>query len=615
MLSINRATLEILGYPDKSELIDRHLSELVEPRYRRLLPQYLKEIEEKGVVRGIMRILTRDGRVRILEYHNSLKRSGDEPPIVRVLARDITEHFQAEQALAAEKERLAVTLKSIGEGVIATDKNGQIILMNKVAEKLTGWRLKEVHGRHIDEVLRLESNGKRSNHPVQRVLKSRKGLVSAYSRVLLNRQGRQLLIHLNAALMHNSRGDVMGVVVVFQDITEQKRMEEELNKAQKLESLGILAGGIAHDFNNILTGILGNISLARMYSEGNHSLAARLEEAEKACLRAKDLTQQLLTFAKGGVPIKETASLQNILTETVAFVLRGSRVQYRASIARDLWPAEVDKGQISQVIQNLVINSVQAMPDGGTIIIRAENVQIKQTTEIQGVRIHPGNYIRIEIEDEGIGIPQKYLDKIFDPYFTTKQDGSGLGLAICYSIIRKHGGYILVASEVGKGTVFTIYLPAKPEKARQQPGSDAYQSLLQDTGGGRILVMDDEQTICDVARQMLEFMGYDVETAADGREAIQLYKQALEDGKPFDLVIMDLTIPGGMGGKEAIRELQKINPDVLAIVSSGYSNDPVFGDYPRYGFQGCVTKPFGLKELKVAIGRTLAQRKKRAESL
>ncbi len=614
MLSVNKATLEILGYKDKSELLGRHLTELVEPQFRRLFPRYLKEIEEKGVVRGIMRILTRDGRVRILEYHNSLKQSGAEPPLVRVLARDITEHYKAEQALAAEKERLAVTLKSIGEGVIATDKCGCIILMNRVAEKLTGWRLEEVYGRPVDEVLRLESNGKKPVHPVERVLKSRKSLVSAYSRVLQHRRGRRLLVNLNAALMHNSRGEVFGVVVVFQDITEQKRMEEELHKAQKLESLGILAGGIAHDFNNILTGILGNISLARMGSGGNHALAARLEEAEKACLRAKDLTQQLLTFAKGGVPIKETASLQNILTETVEFVLRGSRVQYRSHMASDLWPAEVDKGQISQVIQNLVINSVQAMPDGGTLSIRAENEAIHQTAEIQGVRIPPGNYIRIEIEDEGIGIPQKYLDKIFDPYFTTKQDGSGLGLAICYSIIRKHGGYILVASEVGKGTVFTIYLPAKPEEVKKKQAEDMFPNYLPEGGGGRVLVMDDEPTICDVARQMLEYMGYEVETAADGQEAIRLYRTAMKRGCPFDLVIMDLTIPAGMGGKEAIQELKKIDPHVLAIVSSGYSNDPVFGNYQQYGFQGCVTKPFGLKELKEALVRTFASRKNRAES-
>jgi len=392
------------------------------------------------------------------------------------------------------------------------------------------------------------------------------------------------------------------------DITERKRMEEELLKAQKLESVGVLAGGIAHDFNNILTAILGNIGLAKMYAEPEGKVHARLAEAEKASLRARDLTQQLLTFSKGGAPVTQTASIGDLVRDSASFAVHGSPVRLEFSIPPDdpsatdrtfasrqtLWPVEVDEGQISRVVNNLVINAVQAMPEGGAIRIRAENVTVEAK---QVPALEAGRYVKVSIEDPGIGIPGEQLPKIFDPYFTTKEGGSGLGLAASYAIVKKHKGLLTVESELGVGTTFRIYLPAsgKEVRARAETGS------LPPTGTGRVLVMDDEEVVREVAAQMLSHLGYEADSAGDGAEAIELYVDAKESGRPYAVVIMDLTVVGGMGGKEAIRRLRVIDPEVKAIVSSGYANDPVMASFEAYGFNGVVAKPFRIQELSETL--------------
>ena len=373
-------------------------------------------------------------------------------------------------------------------------------------------------------------------------------------------------------------------------IAEKQRIEEELFRTRHLESLGILAGGIAHDFNNLLTAIMGNTSLAKMFTEPGSKIYARLEEVEKASLRARDLTQQLLTFSKGGAPIKKVTSIADVICDSSRFALRGSHARCKFTIMEDLWPVEVDEGQISQVISNLAINADQAMPEGGVVEIRAENVTLLKG---QVVTLEPGRYIRLSITDSGIGIPKDHLNKIFTPYFTTKQRGSGLGLATSYSIINKHGGVIIVESEIGRGTTFNIYLPASgkeiPEKEKK--------SMTTITGSGKILVMDDEEFIRNTAGEMLATVGYTVGYADDGAEAIDLYIRARESGEPYDLIIMDLTIPGGMGGVEAIQKLLEIAPDAKAIVSSGYANGPIMADFKEYGFKGVIAKPYRADEL------------------
>ncbi|MEL6821872.1 MAG: ATP-binding protein, partial [Calditrichota bacterium] len=365
------------------------------------------------------------------------------------------------------------------------------------------------------------------------------------------------------------------------------------------ESLCVLAGGIAHDFNNILTAILGNISMAKMHGTKSAEKTERfLKQAIKAAEQTRALTNQLLTFARGGNPIKENASIVDLVQESSEFVARGSGIRCKYHIGEDIHVVAMDVGQISQVVNNLVINAIQAMQEGGTIRIYISNTSVADNEESTNSILRPGDYVSIAIQDQGTGIPEDILPKIFDPYFTTKDSGNGLGLASCYSIIRKHDGHIEVDSTPNVGTTFTIFLPAAREqiieKSSQEDGG-----LVE--GDSRVLVMDDESFIRDVAGQMLDYLGFEVAFSADGNEAIQLYRQAMEEGEKFDIVMLDITIPGGMGGKEAIKHLKELDPNVRAIVASGYSKDPVMEKYKEFGFRGRILKPFGIKELNKAF--------------
>jgi PAS domain S-box-containing protein len=554
----------------------------------------------EGVVVGLANhtvLIAKDGTKQPIDDSGAPIRDdkGNITGVVLVF-RDITERRQAEKALATEKERLAVTLRSIGDGVITTDIKGEIVLINKVGEDLTGWTQEEAMNRPLAEVFHIinENTRKRCENPFEKVIKTNGIVGLANDTVLVARDDTERIIADSGAPIRDKDGNIIGVVLVFRDITEKRKMEEELLKADKLGSLGILAGGIAHDFNNILTAILGNITLAKAYTKPGHKVYERLTEAEKACLRAKDLTQQLLTFSRGGAPIKKIASVSESLRDAVPFALSGSNVRCEFTIPDDLWPVEIDEGQISQVINNLIINASQAMPEGGIIKVRAENMVVDAG---QSLPLKEGRYIKISIEDQGIGILKEHLSKIFDPYFTSKRKGSGLGLTVAYSIIQKHNGYIDVKSKLGVGTTFFICLPASEHSiAIKDKEIDKISK-----GTGRMLLMDDEEMVRDVAGEMLRHMGYSVEFAKNGVEAIELYKIAKESGEPFDAVILDLTVPGGMGGKEAIEKLLEIDPNVKAIVSSGYSNDPVMSDFRRYGFRDVVAKPYKIKEL----GKTL----------
>ncbi|MDD5433806.1 MAG: ATP-binding protein [Nitrospira sp.] len=391
------------------------------------------------------------------------------------------------------------------------------------------------------------------------------------------------------------------MVSFARDITKRKfaeetlkRYYEEFEKIQRIESIGLLAGGIAHDFNNLLTSILGNISLAKTELDPNSNSYMRLEKAESASVRATGLTQQLLTFSRGGEPLKKASSVSELLKDSIKIALSGSKSRCDFSIPDNLWPVYVDEGQINQVFNNMIINADQAMPDGGTIQVICENVTIAKDEIIP---LPGGKYVKVSIKDDGIGIPEAYLIKIFDPYFTTKERGKGLGLTSCFSIIRRHGGYITVESSTGTGTTFHIYLAAMPDKTYIDKGN-APQIL---TGTGKILIMDDEEDIRVVAREMLETLGYNPETACDGEEAIEKYKIARDSGRPFDAVIMDLTIPGRMGGKEAIKKLKELSPSVKAIVSSGYANDLIIANYKDYGFTSILTKPYTIQNLSTVL--------------
>jgi signal transduction histidine kinase/CheY-like chemotaxis protein len=392
--------------------------------------------------------------------------------------------------------------------------------------------------------------------------------------------------------------DYIGQVTTITALQSRITEWNEMLRTQKLESLGVLAGGIAHDFNNILTAIMGNISLIKMGVSPGEKIFARLSAAEKASMRAVDLTQQLLTFSKGGAPVKKTTSVSDLIRDSASFALRGSNVNCEFRFPEEVLPAEVDEGQISQVINNLVINANQAMPEGGTIKISAE---IISPGEEQRTSLPDENYVMITIEDHGTGISKEHLNNIFDPFFTTKQKGSGLGLAVSYSIIKNHDGCIDVESELGKGTVFRIYLPSSQKQisSRNEEEDEPIE------GKGNILVMDDEEIVRVAIGEMLEDLGYTVTFARDGAEAITLYKRAKESGPSFDVVIMDLTVPGGMGGKEAVKELSAEDPEVKVIVSSGYSQNPVMSDYRKYGFVGVITKPYRIRQLSEEVDRVI----------
>mgnify|MGYP001578910595 FL=1 len=390
------------------------------------------------------------------------------------------------------------------------------------------------------------------------------------------------------------------VITSVRDITERKKRDEEFIRACKLKSLSTLAGGIAHDFNNLLTGILGNASIAKTFVNPGDNLHKIMTDLENTSLRAKDLTQQLLTFAKGGAPVKKTVSIAKLLRDSATLVLSGSNVKCDFAIANDLWPAEVDEGQIAQVIHNLIINAKQAMPDGGTIQVSAENFALSAENN---PFIKNGKYVKITVKDTGVGIQEEHLPKIFDPYFTTKEEGSGLGLATAYSIIKNHAGYIMAESAAGVGTTFYIHLPAsKKEIGRVEAVEEKLVS-----GKEKILVMDDDDIIRDVAGKMLTKLGYEVDFARDGSEAIELYKKSKNSGRPFDVVIIDLTIPGGMGGRETMQKLLEIDPHVKAIVSSGYSDDAVMSNYTNYNFKGVIAKPYRIEELSKTVRSVLAE--------
>lgn len=393
------------------------------------------------------------------------------------------------------------------------------------------------------------------------------------------------LVEVRAFPIFDDSGQVAMVAEYVRNITEQRRLEEELRKAHKLESLGVLAGGIAHDFNNLLTGILGNISMARKNIAPHSKAVSRLDEAERAVARSQDLAQQLMTFSKGGAPVKKTAFIEQIVRDSAAFVLRGSNVKCEFVVAEDVWPVEVDEGQINQVINNLIINADQAMENGGIVRVCIENQVVTPRNEIP---LKEGSYVRISIEDHGSGISDAHIHKIFDPYFTTKEHGSGLGLATVYSIIKNHDGFIGVESREGAGTLFLLYLPSS-ENAVPQPEVSKSDFAA---GSGKVLVMDDEELIREVACDILEYLGYGALACHDGKTAIKMYSEAMAAGEPFAAVLMDLTIPGGMGGQETMQRLLAIDPGVVGIVSSGYCNDPILSNYRQYGFSGIVEKPY-----------------------
>ncbi|MDY6863104.1 MAG: response regulator [Thermodesulfobacteriota bacterium] len=510
-----------------------------------------------------------------------------------ISSREIT------RELLADKEHFEAILGNISDGVLEITSDARIVYANDSALSLIGDSEEKVIALNFVELF-YENDRKR----IKDLLENLDGvpqIISEDSPLTVN--GKQIV--LNFLPIKDKKQET--ILVIIRDVSEKKHRELQLIQTEKIESVGILAGGIAHDFNNILTGILGNVSLAKVYAKPEDKVFEKLMTAEKGIFRAKELTRQLLTFARGGSPIKKPILISDLLKNSVTFALTGSKARCEFSISDDLWPVEVDEEQLKQAIENLIINADQAMSEGGIIHVLVESI-IQRVKDV--LPLQEGKYIKITIRDQGSGIPKEHLPKIFDLYFTTKQQGSGLGLATVYSIIKNHNGYITVESELGVGTTFYIYLPISKREIIAK--KERKESPL--AGKGRVLLMDDEEMIRESVGEMIMSLGYKVEFAKDGAEAIEEYKKARRSGQAFDVVIMDLTIPGGMGGKEAIKKFLEIDPEIKAIVSSGYSNDPIMANFTRYGFKGVLTKPFQISELNDEIHRVLISTKVPGES-
>ncbi len=502
--------------------------------------------------------------------------------------RDITERKEANERIDYQ----ANLLNAVKQAVIATDMAGKILYWNPFAETLYGWTAAEAAGKTFTELVAAEELAELGPGILASL---QKGQTWSGEYSTGNRAGDVFIVHASCTPVMSENGELESIIGVSFDITETREMEKQLYQAQKMESIGTLAGGIAHDFNNLLTVLTGNVSYALSMLNKDDELFGVLSDVFQGTKQAQNLTHQLLTFARGGKPIKKICDINELVEESARFVTSGTRSKCRFDLADDLMNAEIDSGQINQVISNIVINADQAMPDGGVIAIRSENIILEE----DDFKLVPGPYVQISIEDQGIGIQEKHLSNIFDPYFTTKQKGSGLGLATVYSIVKRHGGHITVQSEAGKGTAFKIYLLAS---SREIVRTEENQ-LAHHQGHGRILVMDDQESILKMVGRTLNRMGYDTEFAADGAEAIEKFREAWKADNPFVLVILDLTVPGGMGGAGTMPELLKIDPEVKAVVSSGYSTDPIMANYQDYGFCGVVPKPYTKTNLAQELNR------------
>ena len=512
---------------------------------------------------------------------------------------DITERKQAEEALASEKERLAVTLRSIGDGVITTDIAGKVVIMNKVAENLTGWSQNEAQGKPFATVFNIinEISLKTCENPVEKVITTGNIIELANHTLLISRDGTKHVIADSGAPIKDKNSVTIGVVLVFRDMTEKQKLLDNMQRIDKLDSLGILAGGIAHDFNNLLGGIFGYIEMARKDST-DEQISRYLDKSMSVFTRAKDLTQQLLTFSKGGEPLRKIGSLGIIIKDSTSFTLSGSKVTCCYDIAGGLWLCDFDENQIGQVINNILINAQQAMPLGGTIEISAKNIFLNKDEPIP---IKSGKYVKISIADTGIGIPHDLLNRIFDPFFTTKQKGNGLGLATCYSIIQKHGGWMEVESEQAKGTTFHIWLPASDKEIVNISESE----IELHKGIGTILIMDDEAFMRELTGELLQEMGYETIEAKDGEEALKILADAKTNDQPIIGAILDLTIPGGIGGKEMVGQIRKMYPGIHVFASSGYSEDPVICRPTHFGFTDSIQKPYRISDMAAMLNRHL----------
>ncbi len=558
----------------------------------------LKELEERNLY---LEELVVERTSQLSEVNEKLKQTNKE------LAREIAGHKRAEEALLESETHYRLLAEEASDVIWQLDSDYRFTYVSPADERLRGYRADEVIGRHVFELFDEEGVALLRKLTRQRLEAEERGTKTGTATFEARhrcKDGSWLWAEICSTPKRDAAGKVTGFYGISREITERKEREKELLKIEKLESLGALAGGIAHDFNNILTGIMGNISFSKMFLDAEHKSFKPLAEAEKASLRAGELASQLLTFARGGDPVKKVVSLKHLVNETVSLVLRGSNVKGFIDIPDSIHAIKADEGQMVQVFHNIIINATQAMPGGGALTVTAQN---RALDDANSMALPGGSYVRVLFTDQGCGISDSDLKKIFDPYFTTKSSGTGLGLASAHSIVNRHGGHIGVSSVSGTGTTFTIHFPSTGEAYGTNQADTSAQNAGEHSGGS-ILVMDDEETIREMTTEILAFLGYQATACEDGTEAIARYRAAKESGTPISAVIMDLTIPGGMGGKEAAEQILAIDPAACLIVSSGYSNDPIMSDYSAYGFRGAIAKPYNMTEFEQLLSSMLSTR-------
>ena len=599
---INPAMTELIGRP-VSEFIGKRQEEIITSSdVARSWNDNIQAVFDSGQERSIEFSFpspyspTRHFLCRLMPERN---RTGEVAAVIGI-SREITELKTTLDNLSRTEHLFRVLVENLPDAIVRFDRDKRYLYVNPASTKASGIPLEAHVGRTNAEVGFVGEQVDVWERTIDGVVAT--GETVTIETEYLAANGEMHYYHVRYIPEFGDDGSVESVLCVTSDVTERRMMEQELQKANKLESVGVLAGGIAHDFNNYLAAILGNLALVRRSVPSESSAYRNLAEAESATLRARGLTQQLLTFAKGGAPVKHAVSPTKLINESAKFALMGTNARSDVRVDDTLWNVEIDEGQIGQVINNLVLNAQQAMPGGGVVAVRAINDLVGERDMTRhGIVLEPGTYVCLSVADRGVGIPRDYLPRIFDPYFTTKQTGSGLGLAITYAIVRNHNGQIAVESEPGVGTTFWVYLPAVARPENVAPPSVAPAPLVRRPL--RVLVMDDQEMIRGIMSDVLTDEGYTVDESSDGAEAIHKYQQAQANGQPYDVVIMDLTIPGGMGGQEAVRRLHEIDPNVRAVVSSGYANDPITSNYAAHGFKAVIPKPFDIDELAAIVAR------------
>jgi PAS domain S-box-containing protein len=606
VIMVNRLVVKLHGFSSPEEMTGKNIIDLSPPREQHRGREMIRKVIETGsALAGEYTLLRKDGSSFCANLSASLVRDISGNPLVFVaIFHDNAEHKLMEDRMSQEKELLSVTMRSISDAVITVNVHGNILFLNRRAEELTGWENEAAHDKPLDSIINVDEKAMQITYlqAIKKVVETGTIVERNCNRVVFEKSGYERKITETFSPLVNRHNVIVGVVLVLDDITEREKLEKELFRSRKLETVGTMARGIAHDFNNILTAITGNLFLAKINAIKESDAYRAILEAEKAAFRATKFTNRLLTFAKEETTVKEQTPIREIIDDVVGYSITDSRIEVRIELPDDLWDIPIDRGQIDQVFNNVLVNAEQAMPEGGTVVIRGENVTIPDTSvnsSYSHLPLQPGIYVMISIEDNGIGIHPDDMDKVFDPYYTTKHNRTGLGLTISYSIVRRHNGLLYARSKLGIGTTITLYLPtlapAETEKIKKSARTH-----------GKILFMDDEALIRTVVDQILQSIGYTVRFASNGAEAVKIYKEEKAKGMPFDAVILDFTVPYGMGGRETVKELIAFDPKVRAIISSGYTNDPIMTEFSAYGFKDCVSKPFMVEELNKVLRRVIA---------